>query len=524
MSDGASAPAGVRLAELVAVLSLGSDLGMGQPMEHAMRQCLIALRLGDVLGLEPGQRESLYYVSLIGWVGCHVDAYEQAKWFGDDLALKRDSLLRDMSGLTPVAFMAAHLGAGGTPFERMRTTAQFLAGGRKDAQAMIANHWYAADTLAGQLGLDEDTRATLAQTFERWDGKGVPRGCRGDELLLAASIVHLADVLEVYHRMGGAEQALAVARERAGTQFAPRVVEAATDHVDTLFGGLEEVTAWDAVISAEPGLARVLSDAELDTALDAVADFIDIKSPFTLGHSRGVADLAAGAASGLGLGPAEESHVRRAGLLHDIGRLGVSNAVWDKPGELSAGERERVRLHAYLTDRMLAASPALAALGATAAEHHERLDGTGYPRGVHAESLDQPGRLLAAADAYHAKLEPRPHRDAWTPAEAAGWLREEVRAGRLDGDAVDGVLRAAGHPPRRRRAYPSGLTVREVEVLRLLARGMTTREMSTHLFISPKTVSHHIESIYTKIGVTNRARASLFAVTHGLMSVDPNLG
>jgi HD-GYP domain-containing protein (c-di-GMP phosphodiesterase class II) len=524
-SDGPSSPAAVRLAELVAMLSLGADLGMGQPMEHAMRQCLIALRLGDVLGLEPAEREDLYYVSLIGWVGCHVDAYEQAKWFGDDLALKGDSLLRDMSGLTPLTFVAAHLGAGGTPADRLRTTARFLArGGQRDVKDMIANHWYAADTLAGQLGLDADTRATLAQTFERWDGKGVPRGCRGEELLLAARIVHIADVLEVYHRIGGEEHALAVAREREGTQFAPNVVEAVVTHIDTLFQGLDEVTAWDAVIAEEPGLGRVLSDHELDVALEAIADFIDIKSPFTLGHSRGVADLAAGAATTLGLGDAQESHVRRAGLLHDIGRLGVSNAVWDKPGELSAGERERVRLHAYLTDRMLAASPNLAVLGATAAEHHERLDGTGYPRGLHAESLDLPGRLLAAADAYHSKLEPRPHRGALPPVEAAGWLRNEARTGRLDADAVEGVLRSAGHPTRHRRAYPAGLTVREVEVLRLLARGLTTQEMASALFISPKTVSHHIESIYTKIGVTNRARASLFAVTHGLMSVDPNLG
>jgi DNA-binding CsgD family transcriptional regulator len=229
--------------------------------------------------------------------------------------------------------------------------------------------------------------------------------------------------------------------------------------------------------------------------------------------------VAANAATVLGLGAAEESHVRRAGLLHDIGRLGVSNAVWDKPGELSAGERERVRLHAYLTDRMLAASPHLATLGATAAQHHERLDGSGYPRGLRAESLGQPGRLLAAADAYHAKLEPRPHRNAYRTDEAAGWLRDEARAGRLDPEAVDGVLRAAGHPVRRRRAYPSGLTGREVEVLRLLARGLTNKEMASALFISPKTVSRHIENIYTKIGVSNRARASLFAVTHGLMTV-----
>jgi HD-GYP domain-containing protein (c-di-GMP phosphodiesterase class II) len=515
---------GVRLAELVAMLSLASDLGMGQPMEHALRQCLIALRLGDLLGLAQDERESLYYVSLIGWVGCHVDAYEQAKWFGDDLALKGDSLLHDMSGLSPVRFMAGRLGAGGTPVDRLRTTARFLVGGQRDARDMIANHSYAVESLAAQLGLTDETRAMLGQTFERWDGKGEPSGCKGEELLLSSRIVHIADVLEVYHRMGGPEQAVAVAHERSGSQFAPGVVDVVSAHADTLFDGLDDVTTWDAVIAAEPSLGRVLSDAELDSALEAVADFIDIKSPFTLGHSRGVADLAANAADILGLEPAEVTHVRRAGLLHDIGRLGVSNAIWDKPGALSAVESERVRLHAYLTDRMLAASPALADLGTTARQHHERLDGSGYPQGLRGESLTRPGRVLAAADAYHAKLEPRPHRTAYPPGEAARWLRDEVRAGRLDGDAVDAVLEAAGHPARRRKAYPSGLTGREVEVLRLLARGLTTKEMAADLVLSPKTVSRHIENIYLKIGVSNRARASLFAVTHGLMSTEPNMG
>jgi DNA-binding CsgD family transcriptional regulator len=202
----------------------------------------------------------------------------------------------------------------------------------------------------------------------------------------------------------------------------------------------------------------------------------------------------------------------------------VSNSVWDKAGELTAGEVERVRLHPYLTDRMLAASPQLAILGATAVQHHERLDGSGYPRGLRADALTPCGRVLAAADAYQAKLEPRPHRRAYGSDEAAGWMREEVRAGRLDSDAVEGVLRGAGHPSRRRRAQPSGLTSREVEVLQLLARGLTNKEIADVLVISPKTAGRHIEHIYAKIGVSNRARAGLFAVTHGLMGEPIKMG
>ena len=514
----------VRLAELLAVLSLGADLGMGQPMEHAMRQCLIALRLGQRLGLGQQERASLYYVSLIAWVGCHIDAYEQAKWFGDDLALKGDSRLRDMTGMAPLAFMASHLGAGKPLLERARMGVRFLASGHREVADMLANHWYAADALAEHLGLDRDVRATLSQTFERWDGKGVPSGSKGEEIRPAARIVNLADVLEVFHRTGGEDGAVAVARERSGTQFAPDVVDAVIAEAGPLFAGLDGVTSWEAVIAAEPVLGRPLAGNALDLALEAIADFIDVKSPFTLGHSRCVADLAACAAEELRLGSDAVLHVRRAALVHDIGRLGVSNAVWDKPGQLNAGEVERVRLHPYLTERMLAASPGLAPLGATAVQHHERLDGSGYPRGLRADALTPCGRVLAAADAYQAKLEPRPYRPALVPADAASWVRGEVRAGRLDANTPEAVLRGAGHPARRRKSQPSGLTSREVEVLRLLALGLTNKGIAGALVISPKTASRHIEHIYAKIGVSNRARASMFAVTHGLMGEPAKMG
>ena len=291
-----SSPSGVRLAELLAVLSLGADLGMGQPMEHAMRQCLIALRLGDRLGLKRDERASLYYVSLIAWVGCHIDAYEQAKWFGDDLVLRGDFRLRDMTGMAPLAFMASHLGAGKPLLERARMGARFLVNGHREVDDMLANHWYAADALAEHLGLGQEVRATLFQTFERWDGKGVPSGSQGDEILPAARIVNLADVLEVFYRTAGEDGAVAVARERRGTQFAPDVVDLVVAEAGLLFSNLDGVTSWDAVIAAEPGLAQPLTERELDSALEALADFTDIKSPFTLGHSRGVADLAVGGA------------------------------------------------------------------------------------------------------------------------------------------------------------------------------------------------------------------------------------
>ena len=509
------------LAELLAALSLVSDLGMGLPMEHALRQCLIAARLGDRIGLDASEREVLCYAGLMAWVGCHVDSYEQAKWFGDEAALKADVRRVDLtSTAAELAFMVRHVGAGRSVVHRARTGIGFLGGGMKDAQAMVETHWRATDGLAASLGLDERVRKTIEQTFERWDGRGVPHGAKGEQIAVTSRLVNLADVVEVFHRVGGVDAAIAVAQERSGTQFDPALVRTFCEAAAELFGDLETTATWDAVVAAEPALGVPLSESELDAALDAIATFTDVKSPYTLGHSRRVADLAGDAARALGLPGADTAAVHRAGLLHDLGRLGVPNSIWDKTGDLDLAESERVRLHPSLTERSLASSSGLAPLGAIAVQHHERLDGSGYPRGLKGDALTPAGRVLAAADVYAAKTEPRPHRPACTGADAAAILRTEVREGRLDGDAVEAVLRAAGHRARRRRDAVAGLTPREVEVLRLLARGLSNKQIAHHLRISRKTAGNHVEHIYAKLGVTNRALASLFAAKHGL--VDPD--
>jgi HD-GYP domain-containing protein (c-di-GMP phosphodiesterase class II)/DNA-binding CsgD family transcriptional regulator len=506
----------VRLAELIAMMSLGTDLGMGHPMEHMLRQSLIALRLADRLGLDESTRGVVYYVSLLSWVGCHVDAYEQAKWFGDDLALKADTRRVDMASPSGKAFVLSRLGAGRGPLERARLGVKFAGGGLRPKEA-IENHWRATNDLAVALGLSQKVRDGLYQTFERWDGKGVPAEVSGEEILVAARVVNLADVVAVFHEAGGVDAAVAVARERSGTQFDPAMVDVFCAEAAPVLGGLDEATAWSAVIDAEP-VEIVLSDEALESALEAIADFTDLKSPWTIGHSRGVADLAGAAAKLYGLSDDDARLVRRAGLVHDLGRLGVSNAIWDKRGPLTAAELERVRMHPYLTERMLASSEALARLGAIAVQHHERLDGSGYPRGLSGDALTPEGRTLAAADAYHAMTEARPHRPAHTDAEAAAELRAGVRRALFDSAAVEAVLGAAGHPVKRRREWPGGLTSREVEVLRLLVRGLSNKEIAEQLTISRKTTGTHVEHIYTKLGVSNRAQASLFAIKHGLMT------
>ena len=512
------ARARVTLAELLAVLSLATDLGMGQPMEHVLRQCLIAVRLAERLGLDEAEREVVYYSALIAWVGCHVDAYEQAKWFGDDTALKSEFRRTDFAApASKPLFMLRHLGAGRPVAERTRLGVAFLGEGRKAAAAMLDNHWTASDNLAARLGLAQRVRDSIEQTFERWDGKGVPYGARGEEILLASRLVALADVVEAFHRAGGLDAAIEVARQRRGTQFDPAIVDLFVAEAPTLYAGLDGASTWDAVMTAEPALGVRLGDEQVEAVLQAIADFADVKSPYTIGHSRGVADLAGEAARVLGLSDPAVRQVRLAGLVHDLGRLGVPNTIWDKHGPLSHAEKERVRLHPYFTERMLACSPALAPLAAIAVQHHERMDGSGYPRGLAGGAVSPGGRLLAAADYYHSRIEPRPHRQASAADEAAAQLRAEVKAGRLDAEAARAVLIAAGHRATRRQARSDGLTGREVEVLGLLAQGLSNREIAERLVIARKTASHHIEHIYAKTGTTNRALASLYAANHGLI-------
>ena len=519
---GESAPGGIRLAELLGALSLGTDLGMGQPMEHVLRQCLIALHLAERVGLDESEQFVVYYTSMLAWVGCHVDAYEQAKWFGDDLALKADFRRVDFSspGVQRL-FILKHLGSGASVPRRVSVGVDFArSGGMHDASDMLVNHWTAADHLAERLGLGSAVRASVEQTFERWDGQGVPKGIAGSEILMTSQLVNLADVVEVFHRIGGIESAIEVARERRGTQFAPELVDLFCEEARTIFERLGRSPNWDTVIAAEPFSGVHLSETGFDAALEAIADFVDLKSPYTIGHSRAVAELAQSAASIHGYSPAEVLKVRRAGLVHDLGRLGVPNTIWDKHGELTEAEAERVRMHPYLTERMLAFSSALAPLGSIAVQHHERLDGSGYPRGLSGFALSPAGRILAAADCYRAWLEPRPYRPAGTAEEVAARMRGEVRAGRLDPDAVDAVLQATGQRTSARRDWPFRLTGREVQVLQLLAAGLSNREIAARLVISQKTVGNHIEHVYSKIGASNRAMASLFATRHGLLGVE----
>ncbi len=507
----------VRLAELVAALSLGIDLGFGQPMEHILRQCMIAMRLAEGLDLDQEQRAVVYYTALLINVGCHADAHEQAKWFGDDITLKSSKYDGDVRGLRAAAKSLRLFGAGHTPLHRFRLGLEFVLSGHREVDDMFAHHVAVARALAEQLSLPNEVLQALGAAYERWDRRGWPGELEGEALPLAVRIAQLAEYVEVANRMGGLAAATKLARERSGTQFDPRLSELLQAQPERILGGLDGVAAWDAVIAAEPALAVALSGEHLNKALTAIANFVDLKSPYFLGHAQAVAALAAEAAAHSGMAEAELSVVRQAGLVHGLGRLGISNAIWDKRGPLGLGERERVRMQPYLTERMLRQSETLAPIARIAVQHRERLDGSGYPRGLSGSAIAHEARILAAADAYQAMCEPRPHRPARSADDAAAELRAEVKAGRLDAEAVAAVLAAAGHRVTRRREGPAGLTLREVEVLRLVARGLSNKEIAGCLAISPKTVSNHVEHIYMKIDASNRATASLFAMQHGLL-------
>jgi HD-GYP domain-containing protein (c-di-GMP phosphodiesterase class II) len=505
------------LAELLASLSLGIDLGFSQPMEHVLRQCRIALRLADLAELGDSDRQAVYYAALLVNVGCHTDAHEQARWFGDDLALKATKYEHEPNSAGDVAAMLRLLGSGGTPAHRLRVAFDFAVSGRKELDGMIAGHARLARRLGTELQLPQAALDGLASSYENWNGKGYPGELAGAQIPIVSRVVQLAEFMEVAHRTGGVQGALDIARRRAGKQFDPNLVELLCADAEKVFYGLDDTESWDAVLDAAPALSQVLSPAECDEALAAISRFVDLKSPYTIGHSTAVGDLASGAAAALGAPEHEVALVRRSALVARFGYLGVSNAIWDKPSPLSASEWERVRLYPYLTERMLQRSPALAPLAQVAVQVRERLDVSGYPRGLSGASITGPARVLAAADAYQAMLEPRPHRPPRASDEAAAELRREARSGRLDGEAVEAVLGVAGHRVARRIDGPAGLTRRELQVLRLIARGATNKNVAARLVISPKTAGTHIEHIYAKLGVSSRAEAGLFAAQHGLL-------
>jgi HD-GYP domain-containing protein (c-di-GMP phosphodiesterase class II) len=508
---------GVKLAELLACLSLATDLGLGQPEEHVLRQTVIATRLAALAGLGEYEQAAVFHVSLLAWVGCVADSHEMAHWFGDDRQLRADSYSVDKVGLPMLRFMLGHVGTGAAPMRRVAMVGRFLAGGMRTATDSFTTHCETTADIADRLGMPDEVRRALPQAFERWDGKGVPGRLSGRAIEPVMRIVQVADDAEVYERIGGVADAVGMLRDRRGTEFDPELVDLCTAHREDVFGDLDRIASWDVVVRGCAPLDRPIPAGELTAALEVFGDHADVKSAWFVGHSRAMSRLAAEAARRMQLPAASVELVRRAAVVSRIGVIGVSSSIWSKPGPLSANEVERVRTVPYLTERVLCRQPQLAAVGELASMRCERMDGSGYPRGLVGGAIPVPARIIAAADAFVAMGQARPHRPALSDDERERAMAAEVAAGRLDGAAVQAVLAASGSRTVVRPPLVGGLTERETEVLALVARGLSNKEIAVRLGITVRTVGSHVEHAYAKAQVSTRGAAAMYAMRHGIV-------
>ena len=502
---------GPRLAELVAAISLATDLGTGQPMKHALRTCRLAMAVSAELGLGPATAADIYFVALLRFLGCTADAPETARVAGgDNIAFVAAMAPAYMgSGGEAVVALARNVGRGAGPVRRARLLAEALGDPRS-----LVSHCEVGARLATRLGLGARVVDALAHAYERWDGRGLPDGLAGEAVPQAVRVVVVARDAVLWQRLAGAEAAFEVLAGRRGRAYDPAVVDAVRA---VGLPSLDGVPIWDEVLAAEPRPVRRVGAVGLDRGLAAVGDFADLRSTWTRGRSARLAGTARAAGRAFGLPSAQLTVLGRAALVADLGAVGVPTGVWERPGPLGVDETERVRLHPYLSERVLGRCPGLGPVAALAGAHHERIDGSGYHRGCTGAGLPDAARLLAAADVWTALREARPYRPAHVPAAARDALWAEVTAGRLDADAADAVLAGAGQEGHRQSPNPAGLSDREVEVLRLVARGRSNREVAGRLSISVKTVGHHVGHIYAKIGTSTRPAAALFAMEHGLL-------
>jgi HD-GYP domain-containing protein (c-di-GMP phosphodiesterase class II) len=504
----------VRLADVVASLSLATDLAGGLPLEHGLRRSLLAVWLGEDLGLSASELSDVYYVALLGTVGCSVEGTLLAKISRDELAVLSDAATVDPGSTREVVtWVIRNFGADEPLLRRVGVVLSAIRSGQTEYQTVCRD---VALQVGEMLDIGPTIRQALAQCHERWDGAGGPKRLKGEDIRLPARVFNVAHHADLFNRRGGVDAAVAVVRRGRGKLYDPELADRFSNLAPQLLARLDSEPTWDAVLSAEPGPPRWLTPDELEAVGEAIGNFADIRSPYTFGHSAGVAAAAASAARWLGMPERDATDVYRAGQVHDLGRSGVPVAVWNKEGPLTSDEVARVKTHPSLTELVLARSAAMGRLGTLAGLHHERLDGSGY-RGFSATFQPAAAQVLAAADAYQTKLEPRPHRAALTKDEAAESLRSEARLGKFDREILDAVLLGTGHRAQGKASIrPAGLSEREVEVLGLVIRGLSNRQMAEVLFVSPKTVDHHIQHIYDKIGVSTRVGATLFALQHGL--------
>ncbi|HEY5855807.1 MAG TPA: HD domain-containing phosphohydrolase [Aldersonia sp.] len=499
-----------RLADLLAGLSRFADLGFGLDGGTAARSSVLAVRLAQALGLTDADARVAFYTALLHHVGCVGYAHETAQLFGDELVANVAAGRSDHASAADMfATFLPTLTRGRSPADRVRLGMALVTTGRRWGEAYTTAACEVGRDAARRLGLPTAVQDSLMHVYDLWrdQGEGIPIG---------AQIARLTGIAAAFDSIGGADGSLAAVRRRRGGMLTPAVVDVFLAHGRAWLGDLTRVDPTAAVLAAEPD--PVVSVVDLRAVAEVFGDLVDLKSPCFLGHSRSVATLAADAARRVRLPEDACADLEIAGLLHDVGCVAISSRIWDTQARLTADDWEQVRLHPYYSERILAASTELSRLAPLVGRHHERLDGSGYHRGSTAGDLDLASRILAAAERYRTGVEPRPHRTAATADSARRALLADVDAGRLDADAARAVLAAAGDATVPEHSYsPAGLTEREVEVLRLLAHGLSNPEIGKLLVVSRRTAEHHVQHVYAEIGVSTRAAATLFAVEHGLV-------
>jgi len=417
----------LRLSEVLAGLSHALDITEGQPRGHTERSCVIGMRLVAALGLDDATCSSVFYALLLKDAGCSSNASKVAALFGaDDAVVKRSRRLTDTSSRSEaVGHMLRTVAPGRSPLTKAQHVAAVLRFGSEGARSLVAMRCERGAAVARAIGLGEVVARAILDVDEHWDGKGYPAGLEGDQISLPGRVLCLAQTTEVFWRHGGAAAACAIARERRGTWFDPELVDALLplEHDDEFWQGLETP---DVASLEPPDRVLLADDGRLDRVAEAFASVIDAKSPYTARHSEGVAEIAVAVATILEVGSEDRATLRRAALLHDIGKLGVSNRILDKPGPLTDAEREVVRRHPGWSLEILTRVTAFGELARIAGRHHERLDGSGYPSALTADELDLPSRILAVADVAEALSADRPYREALSLDDVLRAMRDEA--------------------------------------------------------------------------------------------------
>ncbi len=446
-SAGADPNAPIRVSQVISSLSFALDLTEGQPMGHSIRSCVIGMHIAQEIGLPLDAQGDLYYALLMKDAGCSTNASRMFQILGtDDIKAKRDVKTTDWTrvGWDSLEYALSHVRTGAPFLERMRALCDIAVHQKRNAKELVQIRCERGAGIALRIGLSQATAAAIHSLDELWNGTGHPEGLRGEQIPMLARILNLAQTVEVFHTVYDAAAAVKVAQERSGRWFDPDLVRAFCSRAknQSLWTDIENAAAQ--VLELEPRHDLLASDeATLDNICLAFADVIDAKSPFTYRHSTGVAGAAVAMARTLSISEPEVTLIRHAALLHDIGKLSVSNAILDKPGKLDESDWQVVRKHPAYSYEILKRIPNFRQLSEIAASHHEKLNGTGYFRGMTGDRLSLPARILVVADIYDALAAKRPYRDALPLERVLDIMQQDVPHA-LDADCFEALKCSIG--------------------------------------------------------------------------------